>query len=190
MRNWVEDRRLGIDESRRWALFLRHRETLQRFARRLAGNLQDAQDLTQDLALAIIAHPIGPKNEAVFGAWCRGLLRRVASRRWRSLARRIDREAPVGLSIDDYSEYDFQVDAEVKADLREQLATLAALDDFSLQLLQRRYVLGETSFEIARSLSQSPEAVRMKLMRLRAALRDASAAESDPDSEPPCSSGS
>jgi hypothetical protein len=53
--------------------------------------------------------------------------------------------------------------------LRSLVRELGA-DEF--ELLVRRYVLEEDSNELANDLEQSPAALRMRLMRLRAILRD------------------
>jgi RNA polymerase sigma factor (sigma-70 family) len=45
------------------------------------------------------------------------------------------------------------------------------LDPPSRQLLKLKYIDGKTSTEIAQLLQQSPEAVRMRIMRLREAIR-------------------
>jgi hypothetical protein len=62
---------------------------------------------------------------------------------------------------------------EVVIALREQLDRLAQFDDASIELLMRRYLLGETAIEIADTLQCSPAAVRMRLKRLRSSIRRA-----------------
>ncbi|HEY3500610.1 MAG TPA: hypothetical protein VGK73_38215, partial [Polyangiaceae bacterium] len=55
---------------------------------------------------------------------------------------------------------------------RSKLQRLAGrLDPQAIELLFRRYVLGETAKDIATELAQSPAALRMRLMRLRTLLR-------------------
>ena len=163
---------MPIDEAKRWALFLFHRRALTRFARRLIKNADDAQDLVQDLGLLVIGHATGPVDEAHFRAWCRGMIRNIAAHHWRSTARRFDQAAPVGHAILEYEGDGPHANPEITTHVRKQLGQLDALDDLSLELLRRRYILGETSREIARSLQRSPEAIRMKLMRLRVTLRE------------------
>src|SRR5205814_9530317 len=59
-------------------------------------------------------------------------------------------------------------EAERRAALRSTLAReLERLDPVSRELLLRRYVLEQTSGEIARELGWNPPAVRMRLMRIR-----------------------
>jgi RNA polymerase sigma factor (sigma-70 family) len=159
-----------MEEGRRSALFMRHRVSLARFARKLVKDPEDARDLMQDLVILIIAHPTGPIDETCFHAWCRGLMRNVAAHHWRAKARRTERTSSVGLEICEFPEETSQHDPEVETELRQRLEALA-LDEVSFELLRRRYVLGETSGEIARSLGRSPDSVRMRLMRLRSVLR-------------------
>jgi RNA polymerase sigma factor (sigma-70 family) len=168
---------LPIDETKRWALFLCHRRTLVRFAQKLVRNADDAEDLVQDLGLLVIGHATGPRDDANFCAWCRGLIRNIAVHHWRSKARRFDQASPVGFEIIEYPEDEHQANPEDKAHVRKRLDVLSTLDDRALELLRRRYVLGETSGEIARSLQRSPDSIRMQLMRLRASLRDAAPAD-------------
>jgi hypothetical protein len=55
---------------------------------------------------------------------------------------------------------------------RSNLERLAGeLDEQAIELLFRRYVLGETAKDLANELEQSPAALRMRLMRLRTLLR-------------------
>jgi RNA polymerase sigma factor (sigma-70 family) len=166
---------LPTDEAKRWALFMHHRRSFVRFAHKLVKNADDAQDLVQDLGLLVVRHATGPRDEAHFCAWCRGLIRNIAVHHWRSNARRFDHASPVGLEIIEYPEDEQHANPEDRAHFRKRLDVLSTLDDPSLELLTRRYVLGETSGEIARSQCRSPDSVRMQLMRLRASLRDAAA---------------
>jgi hypothetical protein len=47
------------------------------------------------------------------------------------------------------------------------------LGDDALELLVRRYVLGENARELATGRSQTPAALRVRLMRLRSSARAA-----------------
>jgi RNA polymerase sigma factor (sigma-70 family) len=172
-----------MDELRRTALFLHYRLALARFARRLVSDPEDAEDLLQDLVILVIAHPTGPTDENSFHAWCRGLMRNIAAHHWRKM-RRTERTAPVGLDICDFAEETCHDDPELLTDVRKRLEALG-MDEGSFDLLRRRYVLGETSGEIARSLGRSPDSVRMRLMRLRSILRGA-----DGDREVPSATAS
>jgi RNA polymerase sigma factor (sigma-70 family) len=176
---------LPTDEAKRWALFTHHRRSFVRFAQKLVKNADDAQDLVQDLGLLVVSHATGPRDDAHFCAWCRGLIRNIVVHHWRSKARRFDQASPVGFEIIEYPENEQRANPEDRAHFRKRLGVLSTLDDPSLELLRRRYVLGETSGEIARSQRRSPDSVRMQLMRLRASLRDAAATnEADRRADP------
>src|SRR5687767_8301368 len=95
---------VSMEEGRRSALFMRHRVSLARFARKLVKDPEDARDLMQDLVILIIAHPTGPIDETCFHAWCRGLMRNVAAHHWRAKARRTERTSSVGLEICEFPE--------------------------------------------------------------------------------------
>src|SRR4030095_8957551 len=86
-----EGAELPVSVERRWELFLESRERFAlppllpprdnhdspdpRLAFCLLGNIEDAEDLVQDTGLRVLRHPTGPRNEACFLAWCKGLVR-------------------------------------------------------------------------------------------------------------------
>jgi DNA-directed RNA polymerase specialized sigma subunit len=89
--------------------------------------------------------------------------RRAAARRCQS--------RHVGLdNLDERSEASFdELDASVE--VRRFVDQIEALDQRELEILVRRFVLEETSTEIASELESSPAAIRMKLKRLLRRLR-------------------
>jgi len=157
--------------NRRWELYSQHHASIARTARRLLGNVDDARDLVQEVSIRVLNHPTGPRAEECFQAWCYGLLRNAAADFRRSSNRRGQYHELVG-DIEEYAANDSTIDPELSTELRQQLTErLGELDDFSYQLLVRRYLYGETAAEIARNLSCSPPSVRMRLGRLRSKLR-------------------
>jgi DNA-directed RNA polymerase specialized sigma24 family protein len=67
---------------------------------------------------------------------------------------------------------DPEPDPEDSAASRTKLERLAGnLDGDAIELLFRRYVLGESAKDLATELAQSPAALRMRLMRLRSTIR-------------------
>jgi len=157
--------------ARRWELYSRHHASIERTARRLVGNSDDARDLVQEVSIRVLNHPTGPRAEECFQAWCYGLLRNAAADFRRSTHRRGQYHELVG-DIEDYASREDGIDPELSTELREQLSErLGELDRFSYELLVRRYLYGETAAEIARKLSRSPTSVRMRLGRLRSKLR-------------------
>jgi RNA polymerase sigma-70 factor (ECF subfamily) len=159
-----------LDTARRFELFGEHRERLTRLAFHLLGNTEDAQDLIQEVGLRVLRHPTGPRDEACFLAWCKGLVRNGVADYRRTIGRRpIDF---VGLGIEDYGSRLTPVDPMLIVERRTKLTKhLGDLDTGSRQVLVRRYVLGQTATEIASDLKSSPAGVRMKLKRLRSRLR-------------------
>jgi RNA polymerase sigma-70 factor (ECF subfamily) len=166
----VAEPHAALAPERRWKLFVDSRERLTRLALHLVGNAEDAQDLVQDVGLRVFRHPTGPRDEASFGAWCKGLLRNSAADQRRTQFRR-----PlelVGLGIDDYCARLTPVDPMLAFERRAKLVNhLGELTPRSRQLLLRRYVLEQTATEIASATKSSPAGVRMKLKRLRSRLK-------------------
>jgi RNA polymerase sigma-70 factor, ECF subfamily len=160
----------ALSTARRFELFVESRERLTRLALHLLGNTEDAQDLVQEVGLRVLRHPTGPRDEACFRAWCKGLVRNSVADYRRTVSRRpVDL---VGGGIDDYSSRLTPVDPMLTLERRVQLTKhLGNLDTGSRQVLVRRYVLGQTATEIASDLKSSPAGVRMKLKRLRTRLK-------------------
>jgi RNA polymerase sigma-70 factor (ECF subfamily) len=165
-----DDAQAPLDADRRWELFVESRDRFTRFALHLLGNTEDAQDLVQEVGIRVLRHPTGPRDEACFQAWCKGLLRNSAADHRRTVVRRpIDL---VGAGIDDFGARLTPVDPMVAVERRTKLTKhLGDLDSGSRQVLMRRYVLGQTAAEIASDTNSSPAGVRMKLKRLRSRLK-------------------
>jgi RNA polymerase sigma factor (sigma-70 family) len=145
---------------------------LRAYVRRIAGSHQLAGDLLQDVSVRILAGA-GPTDPRDFLAWCFGIARHALSYEWRMQKRAREAVALEGDLVEAISSTDF--DPDNQADARAWLARAAAqIDSEELDLLVRRYVLEETGKELADDLGQSSAALRMRLMRLRAALNDRS----------------
>ena len=159
-----------LDPERRWELFVESRERFTRFAFHLVGSVEDAQDLVQEVGIRVLRHPTGPRDEACFQAWCKGLLRNSAADYRRTAGRRPIEF--VGAGIDDFGARLTPVDPMLAVERRTKLTKhLGDLDRGSRQVLMRRYVLGQTAAEIASDTNTSPSGVRMKLKRLRSRLK-------------------
>jgi len=160
---------LKSDRERQWELLVGCMPALRAYVRRLVGDRDAANEVFQEASLQILMSD-GPVDDGGrFLAWCRGVARYVAADHARA-RRRIDQE----LSFDDELQDMPQpfTDPETHVDARKTLARAAV--DFEpdvVELLVRRYVLGETGEELAGERAQSSAAVRMRLMRLRATLR-------------------
>jgi RNA polymerase sigma-70 factor (ECF subfamily) len=165
-----DDDQAPLDPARRWELFVESRDRFTRLALHLLGNTEDAQDLVQEVGIRVLRHPTGPRDEACFQAWCRGLLRNSAADYRRTVVRRPIEL--VGLGIDDFGARVTPVDPMVAVEQRTKLNKhLGDLDSGSRQVLMRRYVLGQTAAEIASDTNTSAAGVRMKLKRLRSRLK-------------------
>ena len=152
----------------RWLLFLDREQSLRAYIRRRVGDAAEAEEIFQDLSLVVLRHRSGPKDIARFNAWCHSLARHVLAHHFRSKRRHASLLSRVELESAGF-ETSHRVDPERAASARELLGLLGKrLDPKARELLSQRYLLGESAEEIALRLEQSPTAVRMRLMRLRA----------------------
>jgi RNA polymerase sigma factor (sigma-70 family) len=143
--------------------------SLMSYVRRLVGDAEIARDVMQNVSVTILTAHEAPTNEPQFAAWCRGVARNVAAyerrtrRRTQSMIEEeeLDRDRPDPETNPEESTHSRTI-------LRSLVRELGA-DEF--ELLVRRYVLEEDSNELANELAQTPAALRMRLMRLRAILQ-------------------
>ena len=149
---------------------VRCRRELARYARSLMPTPEDASDLLQEVGVVVLASNDVPTEAREFLSWCRGIAHNLALHHWRAARKHNDVFTELDSS---YASAETPVTSfeEVLAD-RESLAMcIQSLDEPSRQLLTLKYIEGKTSTEIARILGQTPEAVRMRIMRLREAIR-------------------
>ena len=157
-----------MDAAQRRRLFATNMRTIRRLARRFARSADEADDIAQEVALVVFTHDLGPGHPDSFLGWCHEVARNVAMHKRRSEARsevctrRL--EATAKTHADD--------DPETLVSTRRLLAgRLRRLDTDSAALLWNRFVLEETSVELASRLNISANGVRMRLARLLAGLR-------------------
>jgi len=157
------------DRERQWKLLVDYMPALRDYVRRLVGDREAASEVFQEASLQILMSD-GPIDDGErFLAWCRGVARYVAADHARA-RRRIDQELPFEDDLQDTPQP--YTDPESHIDARKTLERAAVdFEPDSVELLVRRYVLGETGEELAGERAQSSAAVRMRLMRLRATLR-------------------
>ncbi|HMF44522.1 MAG TPA: sigma-70 family RNA polymerase sigma factor [Polyangia bacterium] len=149
---------------------VRCRRELARYARSLMPTPEDASDLLQEVGVVVLASNEAPTDAREFISWCRGIAHNLALHHWRAARRRNDALTGLGSAYDSGETPVTSLET-ILAD-RESLAMcLQSLDEPSRQLLKLKYIDGKTSTEIAQILGQSPEAVRMRIMRLREAIR-------------------
>jgi RNA polymerase sigma factor (sigma-70 family) len=145
--------------------------SLMSYVRRLVSDSEIARDVMQNVSLIVLTASEAPQSEEQFAAWCRGIARNVAASE-RRVRRRSESMIPGEEVENDASDPD-AASPEDSTNSRKVLRSLVReLDADEFDLLVRRYVLEEDSNELASELAQSPAALRMRLMRLRAVLRD------------------
>lgn len=156
----------------RWKLFLRHKESLCAYIRRSVGDRDDAEEIFQELSLIVLRHRSGPSDAEQFSSWCRGLARNALAHHFRAKRRRADLLNQVEIEGDDALLGRRVPDPERALSVREALGRVfERVDEKSERLILERYLLGQSAQEIAQRTSQSPTAIRMRLMRLRSAAK-------------------
>lgn len=88
------------DERSFRVLYLRYRDRLYRYTLRLAAHPQEAEEVFQEVWLAVVRGKSGYAPGASFAAWLFSIAHRRAADRWRSLAR----HAPDGVHAADAEE--------------------------------------------------------------------------------------
>jgi DNA-directed RNA polymerase specialized sigma24 family protein len=154
----------GVSKSR-WRLLIDSLPMLHAYVARLVGSGDRANEILQEASVRMLTTE-GPTDPERYLAWGRGVVRHVMAHDWRMRRRAMSEQPLEDDVLDEIS--DASVDAEAHLDARVSIARIAGdLDSEGLTLLYRRYVLQETGRELADEMSQSPAAVRMRLMRLR-----------------------
>lgn len=141
---------------------------LSAYVRRIAGSRHNASEILQEVSVRILAGE-GPEEPERFLAYCCGIARHVLAHHWR-MRKRARAQLPLdGELLDEIGGP--PSDPEGRVDARAwMLRVMGRVDSDGLALLVRRYVFEETGSELADQLAQSSAALRMRLMRLRAAL--------------------
>jgi RNA polymerase sigma factor (sigma-70 family) len=152
-----------------WELLVDNLPLLHAHVRRMVGDRETASEILQEVSLRILVGD-APSDPDRFLAWSWGVVRNVVRLDWRTRKR-----ARTELSLDSSVVDEMHArapDPEGHIDARASVARIVdRMDDEGLELLIRRYVLEETSTELADDLAQSPAALRMRLMRLRSNAR-------------------
>jgi len=142
---------------------------LRAYVRRLVRDGESAQEILQETCFRILRADVVPSEPERFDAWCRGVARHVAAHEHRRTRRGAEERA---LEQEAEQTPDPRGTPENYVDACETLAHAASdLDNDGLELLVRRYVYEETVCDLAAERALSPAALRMRLMRLRSALR-------------------
>jgi RNA polymerase sigma-70 factor (ECF subfamily) len=164
------------DEAALEALLSRHEGRILRFARQACGHEADAEDVLQETLLTMVGALPGFRGEAALDTWLFTVARRACLHRRRKAARRQSIAPRVDLDAAE-AVADPGPDPERLAE-REQLAVrvsaaLDALDEKYRGVLVLRDVEGLTAPEVGEVLGLSVAAVKSRLHRARAQLREA-----------------
>jgi len=147
-------------------VFLQHRRQLVRYVRSLLPSDHDPLDVLQEVALRLLARSKVPVPIEALPAWCNAVARRIVLHQLR--AARYEQSKLTALSVHRQIQSGGH---EHRSTSRLLLARyLSDVDDTEQEMLLRRYILQQTSFEVGRAMKLSPAAVRMRLMRLRQRL--------------------
>lgn len=140
------------------------------YVRRLIGDAEVARDVVQSVAVTILTAPEAPTEPSQFAAWCRGVARNVTATERR--VRRRSQSVIPGIELE-HDPPDPDTNPEESTNSRKVLRSLVReLEPDAFELLVRRYVFEEEANDLASELEQSPAALRMRIMRLRAILRN------------------
>jgi RNA polymerase sigma-70 factor (ECF subfamily) len=150
-------------------LFDLYRDRMLRFAFRYCGDLDDAEDLTQEIFLRAFERIGSYRCESAFSSW----LYRLAANLCLNFRRQSRRFEPLDAIEDRISgASDDPADAAISSEQED--AMMKAVSDLP-DGLRIAFLLvrleGFSYAEAAESLGVSPEAVRMRMMRARRALR-------------------
>lgn len=160
-----------VDITDNFSQFLGCADSVARFIRRRVRSDDEAAELFQEVSILLLGQLGAPPAGQSFAAWCRGIARNVLAHHFRSQRRQaslLNRAGPEGHTLLAQAPHD----PEHTFATRELLTRLfAGVDDSSRSLLVARYLMGHSAHEIAEQAEQSPTSVRMKLMRVRGAVR-------------------
>lgn len=163
--------RMEADRNQIFRLLLEHRNSLLAFIMSATRDLDTAEEIFQEVSLAICESADQFEMGTNFGAWAREIARRRIQAFWRKRQR-----LPIGMSDETLEGLSVAFEAE-----EEKLAPrarrgalqkcLLELKPFVRQLFERRYEQRKSLSEIAQLVNRRPESVRKALYRGRMALR-------------------
>jgi RNA polymerase sigma factor (sigma-70 family) len=154
-------------------LLVKHHALLQRFVGSLSVSREEAEEIVQDVAVVVLRHRATPLEAKAFAGWCYWVVHNLAAHSRRREARRRARYQDDAELERRYASLGHESDPERAAESKQRLAAyVQRLDEAAQNLLFQRFVLEETSEEIATRMKVSPASVRMRISRLVAALRD------------------
>jgi RNA polymerase sigma-70 factor (ECF subfamily) len=147
-------------------LFAVHYRGLFKYFCRAVGHSDAARDLTQEVFLRISRSPVPEADDSNLGAWVYRIARNLALDHHRRRARH---PSPAALEVERGRAASQDVDVAVQQ-------ALAVLSDLDRDVFLMREVAGLGYEEIAGACELTPDAVRSRICRARAALRSQLAA--------------
>lgn len=172
------------DSNDNFAQFMACADSISRFIRQRVKDREEAAELLQEVSILLLGQLGAPPAGQSFEAWCRGIARNVLAHHFRKQRRQaslLNRAEPEGHTLLAQAPHD----PEHTFAIRELLTRLLSnIDERSRRLMVERYLMGRSADELAAQDEQSPSSVRMKLMRLRGAVRKGQAERdfcADPD---------
>ena len=149
------------------ALVLGSHPHVQRFARSLCASPQDAEDAAQE-ALIVLYRRIGTlRASAALSSWMFMIVRHECIRRSRQWARWVSVPVPEGVSRSAEDDVLAGLEAERVA------AAVVALPEDQRRVLVMRDVQGYSGRAVAEAMGLSPAAMKSRLHRARASVREA-----------------
>jgi len=145
---------------------------VHRFGLRMCRHEADAEDVLQDTLLSVASHLGDYEGRASLSSWVFMLARTACARKRRGLKNRahLPEHATGELEDDKGSPEQTTADRELRASLERALASLS---DEHREVILLRDMEGLSAAEVSDSLGISVEAVKSRLHRARAALREA-----------------
>ena len=159
---------MAASSQERWRSFLGNAKFLRAFIQRRVRDPAETDEVFQELSLVVLRHCSDPRDIEQFSTWCHALTRNVLAHHLRTKKRRANLLSRLELERVAF-ETSYEVDPERSASAREILVRLKKhLDPQARDLLSLRYLLGESTDEIAmRAGRYQPAAGRPRLTRLR-----------------------
>jgi RNA polymerase sigma-70 factor (ECF subfamily) len=155
------------DVARRWAAT---QPTAAAFISLLVNDFHDAQDVLQEVAAAVLSHDFEANGwPKVFDAWVIGIARHKVMDHYRR--RGADKLVFDSEAIDRIAEAHERLGDQLVSRREALEKCLGRVPGKSRELLALRYQAGLEPKEIGQRVGMAPGAVRVSLLRIRAALR-------------------
>lgn len=153
--------------------FLAYRHDLQAYIRGMTGDPVLAEDILQDVWLALADASTKEQRIENLPAWCRSVAKHAILRHWRSSSRQryVQDETILDLVADGFGSSLEDPDG-TTARIAALQDCLGRLQDRGRRLLERRHLDGASPEAMAAEERTTVKALLMKLSRLRDSLRD------------------